>query len=366
MYTSFAIITDKIFTGDKWLTDHAVIITDKKISDIIPTDSLNKEISVKKYPGCIIAPAFIDLQIYGAFEKLLAVYPQADALVKLNNYCRGGGAAHHMPTVATNSHAIFLKCIDAVRDYWSQGGEGVLGLHVEGPWINPIKKGAHPEQYIYTPLLKDVKELVEYGKGVIKIITLAPEVCGKEIIEYILSQGIVVSAGHSNATYEQAMLGFANGIHVATHLYNAMSPLQHRAPGLLGAIFDHDKAKASIIPDGHHVDFAAIRIAKQIMKERLFVITDAVTETDTGIYKHHFINDKYESDGILSGSALTMNKAVRNLVKHCHVELDEALRMCSLYPAQVMNMHDSLGRIEKGYAASLVILDENFNVKDIF
>lgn len=365
MSNSFAIIADKIFTGDQWLNNKAVVINAGKIESIVPIDDLDKSIERKNYPSCILAPAFIDLQIYGAFEKLLAVYPEADALVKLNNYCRSGGAAHHMPTVATNSQSVFLKCIDAVRDYWSQGGEGVLGLHVEGPWINPVKKGAHPEQFIYKPSLQNVKELVEYGKGVIKIITLAPEICDKEIIEYILAQGIVVSAGHSNATYDEAMLGFANGIPVATHLYNAMSPLQHRAPGLVGAIFDHSTVRSSIIPDGHHVDFAAIRIAKQVMKERLFVITDAVTETDAGIYKHHFTNDKYEADGILSGSSLTMNKAVKNLIKHCNVEAGEALRMCSLYPAQVMNLHNSLGKIEKGYSASLVILDEDYNVKDL-
>jgi len=366
MSNSFAIVADKIFTGDQWLTNKAVVITDGKITSIVAVGELDKSIERKNYPGSILAPAFIDLQIYGAFGRLLALYPEADSLVKLNDYCRNGGAAHHMPTVATNAPDVFLKCIDAVRDYWNQGGEGVLGLHVEGPWINPVKKGAHPEQYIYTPSLKDVKELVEYGKGVIKIITLAPEICGKEIVEYILSQGIVVSAGHSNATYDQAMLGFANGIPVATHLYNAMSPLQHRAPGLLGAIFDHSTARSSIIPDGHHVDFAAIRIAKQVMKERLFVITDAVTETDAGIYKHHFTNDKYESDGILSGSSLTMNKAVRNLVTHCNIEAGEALRMCGLYPAQVMNLHNSLGKIEKGYDASLVVLDENYNVEALF
>lgn len=366
MSNSFAILADKIFTGDQWLNNNAVIITDGKITSIVTVDDLDISIERKNYPDSILAPAFIDLQIYGAYERLLALYPEADSLVKLNAYCRSGGAAHHMPTVATNSPDIFRKCIDAVKDYWTQGGKGVLGLHVEGPWINPIKKGAHPEQYIYTPTLQQVKELVEYGKGVIKIITLAPEICGRQIVEYILSQGIVVSAGHSNATYDQANEGFSNGIPVATHLYNAMSPLQHRAPGLLGAIFDHSTVRSSIIPDGHHVDFAAIRIAKQVMKERLFVITDAVTETDAGIYKHHFNNDKYESDGILSGSSLTMNKAVKNLVQYCRVPLDEALRMCSLYPAQVMNMHDSLGKIEKGYDASLVVLDENYNVEALF
>ena len=162
------------------------------------------------------------------------------------------------------------------------------------------------------------------------------------------------------------MEGFDHGIPVATHLYNAMSPLQHRAPGLLGAILDHPAVMASIIPDGHHVDFPAIRIAKQLMKERLFVITDAVTVTNDGHYRHQAVGDKYESDGILSGSALTMIKAVRNLVKEAGVELAEALRMCSLYPAQVMHLDKTLGRIEKGYSASLVAIDEQLNVLKVY
>lgn len=362
MHNSYTLLADKVFTGDKWLADHAIIIEDNIIKEIIPSAAVSESLPVKKFPGSFAAPALMDLQIYGAYGKLLAVYPEVDSLHKLNDYCRSGGAAYCMPTVATNATAIFYQCIDAVRDYWRKGGQGVLGLHVEGPWINPAKKGAHPERFIYSPSLNQVKELLDYGKGVIKIITLAPEVCSDEIIQYILSQDLVVSAGHSNATYKQAMHGFEQNIPVATHLYNAMSPLLHREPGLLGAIFDHPTVKSSIIPDGHHVDFAAIRIAKQIMKERLFVITDAVTETDSGIYQHKLVGEKYESDGILSGSALKMNKAVYNLVNYCNIDLAEALRMCSLYPAQVMGMDKKLGKIQKGYEASIVILNNNFDV----
>ncbi len=123
---------------------------------------------------------------------------------------------------------------------------------------------------------------------------------------------------------------------------------------------------ASIIPDGHRADFAAVRFAKQVMKERLFVITDAVTETAIGDYPHKLVGDKYESEGILSGSALTMNKAVSNLVEYASIDLAEALRMCSLYPARVMNLHHSLGKIEKGYDSSLTVLDKDLYVAEVF
>ncbi len=343
----------KIFTGDEWLSDKAIIAEEGIIVDIVPASSVHSSTSHQT-----LVPSFIDLQIYGANGKLLAVYPNADSLFTLYDYCSKGGALHFLPTVATNTYETFYRCIDAVKAYWQQGGKGCLGLHIEGPWINKIKRGAHIESLIHSPNLKEVKDLLEYGKGVTKMITLAPEVCSEEVIKLIKSYGIIISAGHSNATYEEATQAFDKGIHAVTHLYNAMSPLQHRAPGLVGAVFNHTKTMSSIVPDGYHVDFAAVSIAKKIMKERLFVITDAVTETTEGYYPHHLAGDKYESNGILSGSALTMIKAVKNLVQHCNIELAEALRMCSLYPAQVFGIDNELGRIKKGYRASWVELDD--------
>ncbi len=353
-----AYIADQIFTGDNWLNQHAVIVEDSKIKELVPVQSLPSSIATEQFDECILAPAFIDLQIYGAYGKLLAVYPEANSLEKLKEYCEKGGTAFCMPTVATNTAEVFHSCIDAVKDYWQKGGEGILGLHIEGPWINPVKRGAHIESLIHTPSFKEVDELLNYGKGVIRIITLAPEQCSKEIIDRILLDDIIISAGHSNATYEQAKAGFANGIAAVTHLYNAMSPLQHRQPGLVGAAMDDAKVMASIIPDGHHVDYAAIRIAKKAMGERLFAITDAVTETTEGQYPHKLAGDKYEAGDVLSGSALTMTKALQNLVNHAGVELGEALRMCSLYPAWVIKADEFLGRITPGYNAEIVILNK--------
>jgi N-acetylglucosamine-6-phosphate deacetylase len=338
------------------------VIKDAAIEEILPASSLPETVKRQDFQGCFIAPAFIDLQIYGAGGKLLAAYPGPDALARLAAYCNKGGASFCLPTVATNTREVFYRCIDAVRAYWNSGGDGVLGLHLEGPWINPLKRGAHIQSLIHAPAVKEAEELLAYGKGVIKMITLAPEICDAAVIDLILSHDIIISAGHSNATYKEAIAGFDKGITAVTHLYNAMSPLHHREPGLVAAAMNTDKVMASIIPDGHHVDFAAIRLAKQVMKERLFAITDAVTETNEGYYQHYLAGDKYESAGILSGSALTMQKALYNLVHHAGVSLDEALRMCSLYPAQVMRLDDELGKIEAGYKASLVLLDEELQV----
>lgn len=355
----------RIFTGDDWLPDHSIIVKNGIIESILPTVTLPDDVKHKDYGDCIIAPAFVDAQIYGAYGKLFSVYPEKESLTKLVEYCRKGGAAYCLPTAATNTKEVFYKCIDAVRDYWNSGGEGVIGLHLEGPWINPVKRGAHIEALIHPPSLEEVKEILNYGKDVIKMITIAPEICSEQIIDLICLKDIIISAGHSNATYKEAMTGFSQGISATTHLFNAMSPLHHREPGLAGASMDYERVMVSIIPDGHHVDYAAIRIAKKIMKERLFAITDAVTETTEGPYQHYLAGDKYESAGILSGSALTMNKAAYNLTHYAGIELEEALRMCSLYPAKLLGLDREVGRIRPTFRSDMVILDDKMEVKEL-
>jgi len=355
-------LSGKIFTGDQWLSNHAVVVDGNTIEQVVALDNLREKEAIVELKDKILAPAFIDLQIYGANRKLFSVYPSVDALYDLFEYCSRGGAALFQPTVATNTMEVFYRCIDAAKEYRQQGGKGMIGLHLEGPWINAEKRGAHKVECIQEPTLKEVKRLLEYGKGIITMITIAPEVCSDEVIELIQSYNIIVSAGHSNATYHQAIAAFDKGIQVVTHLYNAMSPLQHREPGLVGASFLHQQVRSSIIPDGNHVDFRAVKIAKQMMKERLFAITDAVTETSLGFYPHQLDGDKYISEGILSGSALTMHKAFINLERYADIPVEEALRMCSLYPAQVMHLDKQYGKIAPGYTAQFLVLDEDLNL----
>ncbi len=361
MENTQAIAATKIFTGMEILQDHAIITKDNEILQVIPQSEIPSSLHIKNFEDALIAPAFIDIQIYGAYNKLLAIYPESDAVKKIYDYSKSGGAAWCMPTVATNTYDVFYKSIDAVRKYWEDGGKGVLGLHIEGPWLNKNKKGAHNEAWIHAPEKETVLELLAYGKGIIKIITLAPEICSDEIIELIQMHDVVVSAGHSDATYKKATDAFNTNIYAATHLFNAMSPLNHRAPGMAGAIMDHKSVLCSIVPDGHHVDFAAIRIAKTVMKERLFAITDAVTESEDEIYSHRFEGDKYTCNGILSGSALTMHKAFLNFVQHCNIDVEEALRMCSYYPAKAIN-NKNLGIIQTGNTPGLLVLNKDFKI----
>jgi N-acetylglucosamine-6-phosphate deacetylase len=342
----------QIFTGESWLTDHAIISEDGLVKEIIP--AIETRFVTNSFQT--ILPAFIDLQIYGAFGKLFSVYPEAETLRLIHQYCKEGGAYWFQPTVATNTTEVIHKCIDAVRAYQNTGGEGCLGLHIEGPWINKAKRGAHIESLVHSPTLEEARDLLEYGKGVISMITLAPEVCSNDVIKLIKSYGVVISAGHSDCTFEEANSAFNNGIDAVTHLYNAMSGLQHRQPGLVGATFLHHSAIASIIADGHHVDFAAIKVAQQMMGERLFLITDAVTDTTEGAYPHQKEGDKYVASGILSGSALTMMQSVKNMIQYVGSDKTEAIKMACITPAKVMGL--KIGRIAEGSEAKFIVTDE--------
>ena len=340
-----------IFTGDKWLNDHTINVEDGIITDIVPSTSPAKHHT--------IIPAFIDLQLYGAYGKLFSVFPTAETLSLIHQYCCKGGAYWFQPTVATNTFEVFKKAIDGVISYWQSGGEGCLGLHVEGPWISKEKRGAHIEALVHSPTPEEVNELLSYGKGVVTMITLAPEVCSDEIIKAISEAGVIISAGHSNCTFEIANRSFDKGITTVTHLYNAMSGLQHREPGLVGAAFTNENVRASIIADGHHVDYTAIKIAQSLMKDRLFLITDAVTDTNEGAYQHYLSGDKYEAGGILSGSALTMMQAVKNMITHVGVDKTEAIKMACSIPAKVMKMENKIGRIAEGCDAKFVVTDDD-------
>ncbi len=367
MSTKKAYAAATIFTGTDELRHHAVLVNEGKIEALVPAIAVPGEYEKEELgEETIIAPAFIDLQIYGAYNRLLSLYPDAFTVSEIVRYSKEGGAAWCMPTVATNTYETIFKCIDAVKEYWQQGGKGALGLHVEGPWISYEQRGAHNPDWIFSPTIEQARELLEYGKDVIKIITLAPEVCSREVIELVQSYDVVPSVGHSNIICEEAKKVFDNmNVDTVTHLYNAMSGLHHRKPGLVGAVMDHSMVKAAIIPDGYHVDFIAIRIAKKLLGDRLFAITDAVTTTTEGHYQHQFEDNFYTSNGILSGSALTMLKAVTNLVQKVGISLKEALRMGSLYPAHVVKKSDEIAMLKKGYPAAMIVLDKEMNLVKI-
>ncbi len=359
-----AYFNGNIFTGKKTVRSQCLLTENGRVagfSETIPPQAERVDLQ-----NGWLAPAFLDLQIYGGNGHFFGEFPSVEALSATYQYCLADGASHFMPTVATHSEKTMLDAIDAVRKYWQLGLPGVLGLHLEGPFLNPAKRGAHLINHLQKPTLEKVKKLFSQGKGIVKMWTVAPEICPPEVLDFLVKQKeVVISAGHSNATFREATAAFDLGICTATHLFNAMSGLQHREPGMVGAIFNHPKVRVSLVADGHHVDFEAIKIAKKLLKNRLFLITDAVTANPDGQYSHQLdgSGEKYViADGTLSGSALTMAKAVKNCVQFAGIDLEEALRMASIYPARVMNLEKEFGKIEAGRAENFVLLDEKLDL----
>lgn len=353
-----------VYTGNQVLTHVAVLADGYQVLDIVPQDAIPEGFQQIDVQGNHIAPGLVDLQIYGGNGKLFSLYPDVLSLQATEQYSKEGGALYFQPTVATHEPALMEKALAAYRQYRDAGGQAAIGVHWEGPFLNPQKRGAHLEKYIRRLQIDEARQLAQYHDA-LRMITLAPECCDAACVEILLQAGIRVSAGHSAATYAQAMQAFSQtGTRLATHLFNAMSPLQTREPGLAGAILDHPQVYASIIADGIHVHPANIRLSKAIMAERLFLITDAVEENKQGstyIYLRQpdrFVNQ----EGTLAGSTLTMLKAVAFCVEQVGIPLDEALRMASWYPAKAIGLAHQIGLLQPGYRSGVIVFDKHFHL----
>jgi N-acetylglucosamine-6-phosphate deacetylase len=342
----------------------AIVISDGKIIDVIPVAAIPQSAEKIDLMGAFVAPGLIDLQIYGTGGKLFAGKPEEAALEQMENDMLSQGTTGFFATLGTNSNDVVEKGIEVAKAYRSKAKGNFWGMHLEGPYLNPIKKGAHPEKYIKKGTLAEVQRWIEMADGVIKMMTVAPELQDKEVIDYLNDNGVILSSGHSNATYQQGKSFLNNPVKAVTHLYNAMPQMHHREPGYIPAIFE-ERPYTSVVADGIHVDFAMIRLAKRELGDKLFLITDAVTAANEGTYQHQFTGDRYVMpDGTLSGSCLTMLKAVENCVNHLDIPLAEAINMASLYPAQLAGVNK--GKVEAGFDADLIVFDDSYQVKATF
>lgn len=354
-----AFINADIFTGEKIVSNKSLLIQNGKIVGIVKNDEWPADTEIIDCKGGLLTPGFIDLQIYGDGNYLFSAMPDGKLFHKMADRLVRKGTTSLFITLATNSYDVFEDAMNVVHAF---PHPAIKGVHLEGPFINPEKRGAHILKYIKTPEVSDVRRLIESGEGTLKMMTLAPEQCSPAVISFLLKNNILLSAGHSNATYKQAAKGFELGIQTSTHLFNAMSPLKHRNTGLPGAIFLDNHAMASIITDGIHVDFEAVKIAKQMMGDRLFYITDAVAATSIGPYRHVKSKNRFIlPDGTLSGSALTMLQSVKNGVEKAGIPLDESLRMATSYPAKLAGFSKE-GRIARGYKANLNCLSKDLKL----
>lgn len=351
------------FTGTEVVKDRVLLIEDNIIAGFVDPASVPGGVQQIDCRGDLMTAGLIDLQIAGSGGCLFSGCPTAEALVAITGSIVKTGTTGFLLAMPTNTMEVYRNAFRAVR---KNPHPALLGLHLEGPFISLAKRGAHARELIKVPSQEAVRELIEEAGGVITMMTVAPEVCTPEIISLLKDNGITVAAGHSNATFREATCGFDMGIETATHLFNAMSPIHHRDPGLPGAVFNSDTARASIIADGIHVDFTMLAIVKKIMRERLYLVSDAVEENDRGAYQHVMQPDRYTlPDGTLSGARLTMLDAVRNCVRHAGIDLYEAIRMASLYPAQLIGAEDR-GVIAEGARADLIITDSDLELKGVF
>jgi N-acetylglucosamine-6-phosphate deacetylase len=353
------IISDGHFTRGK-----AILISDGTIAGIVSEDAIPQDAEKTDMQGAFVAPGLIDLQIYGSGGKLLSIDIEPAALLQMENDLIKQGTTGFFATISTNTDTVIEQTIEVARNYRQNRRGNFLGLHLEGPFLNPVRNGAHNREYIKKASLNLVQKWIEMADGVITMMTIAPELQDKEVIDYLHDNGVILSSGHSNATYAEGKSFLNNPIPAVTHLYNAMPQMHHREPGYIPAIFE-EKPYTSIVPDGIHVDFVMARLAKRELGNKLFFITDAVTETNHGPYQHQFKGDRYVlPDGTLSGSSLTMLKAAQNGVKHFGIDLAEAINMASLYPAQLAKLNK--GKVEAGFDADLIVFDIDFNVKATF
>ncbi|MCZ4242857.1 N-acetylglucosamine-6-phosphate deacetylase [Pedobacter punctiformis] len=346
------------YKNDTLLPHQDILIQGKTISEIKPT-------AYAENPQNLVVPGFIDLQIYGAGGRLFSADPTVESLTIIEDDLLKKGTTGFLACMATNTPQVFNACITAAKAHWATA-KNCLGLHLEGPFLNPKRLGAHVPEFVRKATLDEIKQLLEFGDGVIKMMTIAPELQDDDVIQYLLDHGVVVSLGHSNATFDEATAAYNKGIQTTTHLFNAMSPIHHREPGIPTAVFSHNKAMASIIADGQHLDFEVVKFAQKLLKDRLFLITDAVTECSSGPYQHVKKGDKYVMpDGTLSGSSLTMPQAVKNCVTKCNIDLPVALKMGTLYPAKLIGIENLTATIEPGHQADFVVLDDELNLKNV-
>ena len=360
----------RVFTGEHVLDDHAVLLDGGRVADVLPMSQLPAELHREKLDGGLLAPGFLDVQINGAGGVLFNDTPTAEGAAAIAAAVRPTGATGLLPTFITDRPEPRARATAAIRA--AAGMPGILGLHLEGPFLSRARKGAHDPALIVPMTDADVDALLATGLDTL-LVTVAAENATPAQIRRLTDGGVIVSLGHSDASYAVACAAADAGARGVTHLFNAMSQLGHRGPGVVGAALDHGGLWGGIIADGHHVDPAALRIALRAKRGpgRLFLISDAMPPVgvpgDSFVLSGRAVTRRdgrlLLDDGTLAGADLTMDGAVRFAVVNLDVSLTEALRMASLYPATFLRLEGERGRIARGFRADLVHLDEALAVR---
>ncbi len=360
------IYLDKIEQG-------SILVEDGKIKEINPSN-IDTD-SILDANGLYVSPGFIDVHIHGAGGSD-TMDGTSESVNTISKTIIKHGTTSFTPTTMTVAVDDIRKSLDAIKKVKEKGSDGahILGVHLEGPFVSPKAIGAQNPNYILMPSISAYNDIVKDYEDIIISITLAPEVEGaKELIKYLSSIGIVCSLGHSSATYEEAMEAIECGACHATHLFNAMTPLTHRNPGVVGAVFDSD-ITTETISDGIHISYPALRIAyKQKGTDNVLLISDAMMACcmPNGNYslggQEVIVNDGEArlKNGALAGSVLTLDKAVKNVYKNSNLPLYEVIKMASYNGAKHCKVEDHKGQIKEGYDADLIFFDDDINIKKV-
>ncbi|MCX2867425.1 N-acetylglucosamine-6-phosphate deacetylase [Kluyvera cryocrescens] len=368
----YALTHGRIYTGHEILDDHAIIVANGLIERICPLADVPANVEQRSVNGAILAPGFIDVQLNGCGGVQFNDTAEAvtvETLEIMQKANEKSGCTNFLPTLITTCDDLMKQGVRVMREYLAKHPNQALGLHLEGPWLNIVKKGTHNPSFVRKPDAELVQFLCDNADVITKV-TLAPEMVDPAVITQLANAGIVVSAGHSNATAKEARIGFRAGISFATHLFNAMPYMSGREPGLTGAILDANEIYCGIIADGLHVDYINIRNAKRLKGDKLCLVTDATAPAGANIEQFIFAGKTIyyrnglcvDENGTLSGSSLTMIEGVRNLVNHANIALDEVLRMATLYPARAIGVDKHMGSIAPGKVANLTAFTHDFKI----
>lgn len=364
------IINGKIVLPDRVAEDLAVIFSDR-IEKIVASEEVNlSDYEVIDAGGNYVAPGLIDIHIHGYLGED-ASDADADGLKKMAEGLVANGVTSWCPTTMTIAKEDIQKafdCIRAVKNSDGYYGAKILGVNSEGPFINPSKKGAQAEEHILRP---DADFILE-NADIVKLFTVAPEVDGaKECVEKVRANSdITVSMGHTDATYEEANAGISWGVTHVTHLFNAMTALMHRNPGVVGAALSDENVSCELIADTFHVNKGLFRLVSKIKGDKLCIITDCLRsggmpDGDYTLGGQPITKKGIEcrlTDGTIAGSVLTLNKGVYNLLANTDLSVSEAVNCASLNPAKAIKSADEIGSLEEGKKADIIIADDEFEI----
>jgi len=349
-----------------------VLFREGRIEGVVKGKTTPPGYVIDEYPERMIFPGLIDLHIHGALGED-TTDAGAEGLAKVSHFLAGCGVTAFLPTTVSENIETLLASVQAVHKMKdeSSGGAQIVGIHLEGPYLSPERKGAHNPAYLKLPDIQELERLLEAGEGTVKRVTLAPELPGGlEAVEYLASRGIIVSLGHSRADYRTAMAAWQRGARIITHLFNAMEPLHHRTPNLLAFALGFEGVWCEMIADGIHICPEVMEIALGAAGKRIFIVSDSVRAAGLSDGSYVFGGEEMEvrqgiarirSTGSLAGSTFPLNRMLAFLAERFSLSLTELSAMASLLPARILGKTGERGSIEEGKRADLAVFDERFH-----